>query len=284
MEHLPLELVRRTARYLGDRGFESPRLDAEVLLAHVLGVTRIQLYLQFDRPLASAEVDAYREAVRRRARREPVAHITGVREFWSLPFLVDGRVLVPRPETETLVAAALGRMGEAGRLADLGTGSGAVAVALLRERPGWSGVGVDLSESALEVAQANVAHSGLGPRLDLRSGDLFEPLAGDLFDAVVSNPPYIPSAEIPGLEAEVAIFDPRLALDGGDDGLGVIRRIVEQAPAHLAGGGFLALEFGTGQEGEVIGLIQGEGSYEEPAIVLDPAGRPRVALAVRRGT
>jgi release factor glutamine methyltransferase len=281
-QHAPLELVCRTAEYLARRGVPTPRLDAEVLLAHVLGVPRIQLYLQFDKPLAPAEVDAYREAVRRRARREPGAHITGFREFWSLEFGVDARVLAPRPETEVLVEAALGRMGEAGRLADLGTGSGAVAVALLAERPRWTGVGVDVSAEALEVARANAARHGVGERLELREGDLFAPLEGELFDAVVSNPPYIPSGEIDALEPEVSGFDPRLALDGGPDGLGVIRRLAAQTLEHLRPGGFLALECGAGQGGEVVRVLEQAGGYEGVSLIRDYSGRPRVAVACRR--
>lgn len=284
MEHAPLELVRRCAAYLAGKGISNPRLDAEVLLAHVLGVPRIQLYLQFDKPLAAAEVDAYREAVRRRARREPVAHITGSREFWSLSLAVDARVLVPRPETEVLVEAALARMGSAGRLVDLGTGSGAVAVALLVERPGWTGVGVDVSGDALEVAAANAARHGVGDRLELRRGDLFAPLAGleGSFGAVVANPPYIPTGELGGLEPEVARFDPRLALDGGPDGLDVIRRIAAGARVFLATGGFAAVEFGAGQEEAVAGIFRDVGGYEEVALVPDLAGRPRVAVAAKR--
>ncbi|MEW6486313.1 MAG: peptide chain release factor N(5)-glutamine methyltransferase [Thermodesulfobacteriota bacterium] len=284
MEHAPLELVRRSAAYLAGKGVSNPRLDAEVLLAHVLGVPRIQLYLQFDKPLAAAEVDAYREAVRRRARREPVAHITGSREFWSLSFAVDARVLVPRPETEVLVEAALARMGGAGRLADLGTGSGAVAVALLVEHPGWTGVAVDVSTGALEVAAVNAARHGVGDRLDLRRGDLFAPLAGseESFDAVVANPPYIPTGELGGLEPEVSRFDPRLALDGGPDGLDVIRRIAAGARAFLAPGGFAAVEFGAGQEGAVGRIFRDAGGYEDMTLVPDLAGRPRVAVAEKR--
>ncbi len=282
MGHAPLELVRVTAQYLGQKGVESPRLDAELLLAHVLGVPRIQLYLQFDRPLDAGEVDAYREAVRRRARREPLAHITGAREFWSLEFQVDARVLVPRPETEVLVEAALGRMGPAGRLADLGAGSGAVGVALLSERPGWQGVGVDLSPGALEVAGANALRHGVDQRLELRQGDLFGPLAGEVFDAVVANPPYIPSGDLGALEPEVADFDPRLALDGGPDGLDVIRRIAEESPAHLAPGGFVALEFGAGQEEAVARILREAGGYREVAVIRDYSGRPRVAIAWER--
>jgi len=279
----PLELVRLTAEYLKDKGVGSARLDAEVLLAHVLGVPRIQLYLQFDRPLAEVEVAAYREAVRRRARREPVAHITGVREFWSLVFAVDGRVLVPRPETEVLVEAVRSRMGAGGRLLDVGTGSGALAIALLTECPAWRAVATDISREALVVARENGARHGVDERLELRLGDLFEPVAGEYFDLIVANLPYIPAGEIDALEPEVAAFDPRLALDGGTDGLAVIRRLVSAAPESLAPGGLLALEFGAGQEEAVSRLLEETRRYEDVELVADYAGHPRVAVA-RRGS
>jgi release factor glutamine methyltransferase len=275
-------LVRLSVEYLERKGVENPRLDAEVLLAHVLGVSRLQVYLQFDKPLEASEVDGYREAVRRRARREPVAHITGVREFWSLELSVDARALVPRPETETLVEACLARMGNEGRLADLGTGSGAVALALLSDRPGWTAVGVERSPGALAVARENARRTGLEARVDLRHGDLFSSLGEEILDLVVSNPPYIPSAQIDQLEPEVSRFEPREALDGGPDGLDVIRKIAAGAPAHLTGTGIVAVEFGAGQESLVEAIFEATGAYGEAELARDLADRPRVAVA-RRG-
>jgi release factor glutamine methyltransferase len=274
----PLELIRLTTGYLARHGVESPRLDAEVLLGHVLGVSRIQLYVQFDRPLEAAEVERYRDLVRRRSRREPVAHLVGEREFWSLALTVDRRVLVPRPETELLVEAALEQMDDAGRLADLGTGSGAILLALLSERPGWTGVGVDCSPPALEVAESNASRHGLGDRVRWVGGDLFGPLQGERFGLIVSNPPYIPSAEIAGLQPEVAGYDPHPALDGGADGLEVLRRIAAGAPAHLLPGGTVAVEFGAGQHDAVRRLFE-EAGFSNVAIRDDYEGRPRALLA-----
>ena len=274
----PLELIRLTTEYLAKCGVQSPRLDAEVLLGHVLGVPRIQLYVQFERPLEAAEVDAYRELVRRRGQREPVAHLVGRREFWSLELAVDGRVLVPRPETERLVEVSLERMGDAGWLADLGTGSGAILLALLSEQPGWTGVGVDCSAAALEVAEANAARHGLGDRARWCQGDLFGPLQGERFGLIVSNPPYIPSGEIAGLQPEVVGYDPHLALDGGIDGLDLVRRIAAGAAGHLQPGGAVALEFGAGQHDAVRTLFEGAG-YRNVSIHEDYGGRPRVLLA-----
>ncbi|MBI5443468.1 MAG: peptide chain release factor N(5)-glutamine methyltransferase, partial [Deltaproteobacteria bacterium] len=231
----PLELVRLAAEYLAKKGVPSARLEAEVLLAHALGVRRIELYLQFDKPLAEAEVDRFRDFTRRRARREPSAYITGVREFWSLELRVDPSVLVPRPETEVLVEATLARLDEGPRtILDVGTGSGAIALGLLSERPAWRAVGVDASAGALAVSAANAERLGLSARFEARSGDLFSAVAGERFDAVVSNPPYIPSRVIEGLEPEVSRYEPREALNGGPDGLEAIRRLVAGGPEHLA--------------------------------------------------
>ncbi|WP_025322703.1 peptide chain release factor N(5)-glutamine methyltransferase [Deferrisoma camini] len=279
MTRTPLELVRLTAEYLAGRGVANPRLDAEVLLAHVLGVPRIRLYTEFDKPLEEAEVAAYREAVRRRARREPVAYITGEREFWSLRFRVAPGVLVPRPETELLVEAALEGTADTGRVLDLGTGSGCVVVAFLRERPGWTGVGVDASAEALEVARENAGSLGVADRLELRQGDLFGPVGGERFDRIVSNPPYVPTAELETLEPEVNRFEPRGALDGGPDGLAVIRRIAAAAAGFLAPGGRLVLEFGRGQERAVAAILE-EAGFSQVEIRDDLAGIPRVAVAL----
>lgn len=280
----PLELVRLAADYLGNKGIESPRLEAELLLAHALGVPRIQLYLQFERPLESAEVDAYREFLRRRARREPAAYVTGSKEFWSLSLRVDARVLIPRPETERLVEAVLHRTptstGDHGsyRFLDLGVGSGALALALLHERPAWSAVGVDASTGALDLAGENAERLGVSGRLDLRRGDLYGPVAGETFDLIVSNPPYVPTEEIPKLEPEVCRYEPREALDGGPDGLDALRAVAAGAPRHLGSGGMLAVEFGVGQSGSVEECL-GAAGFDRVEILADYAGTPRVALA-----
>ncbi|MBI5014163.1 MAG: peptide chain release factor N(5)-glutamine methyltransferase [Deltaproteobacteria bacterium] len=278
----PLELVRIAAGYLAEKGIEGARLDAEILLAHALDVPRIQLYLQFDKPLETREVDAYRELVRRRARREPAAYVTGCREFWSLALRVDPRVLIPRPETERLVEAALERMEvPSGRLADLGTGSGAIALALLSERTGWEAVGTDVSDGALAVAAENAGRLGLQDRFEARRGDLVAPLGGESFDLVVSNPPYIPSGDLATLEPEVCGYEPRAALDGGVDGLDVLRRVAVDAPRVLRPGGWLVVEFGAGQGAAVRGLLEAGGAYADVRILSDYTGRPRVAAARR---
>lgn len=274
----PLGLVEAAAGYFRDKGLDSPRLDAEVLLAHVLGTERLGLYLQFDKPLQPAEVDRYRDLVRRRARGEPSAYLVGRREFWSLAFEVGPGVLIPRPDTERLVEASLETMGETGTLAELGVGSGAVVVALLAEKPGWSAWAVDIEPAPLAAAEKNAGIHGVADRLTLLAGDLFEPLAGRRFDLIVSNPPYVETAAIEGLAPDVARYEPRRALDGGADGLDALRRILARAGEHLLPGGALAVEFGAGQEGAVERLAR-EAGFDTVEILADYAGKPRVLRA-----
>lgn len=277
----PLQLATLTAGYFREKGIDSPRLEAELLLAHALGTTRMGLYLEFDKPLDREEVARYRTLVRRRARGEPSAYLVGGREFWSLRFEVGPGVLIPRPETERLVEEALGEMGEAGRFLDLGTGSGAIAVALLTERPGWTATAVEISPPAAAIARCNAEKLGVADRLDLREGSLFGPVEGERFDLIVSNPPYVPSGEIEALAAEVAHHEPREALDGGVDGLDLIREIVADAPARLAPGGRLLVEFGADQGERVRRIAEDSGGYAEVEILKDYAGRDRVLLARR---
>ena len=271
-----LELVRWTTGYFKEHGIPSPRLDAEVLLAFVLRVERIELYTAFERPVESAERERFRELVRERAqKRRPVAYLTGVREFWSRTFRVDESVLIPRPDTETLVREAVAR--EPRRILEVGVGSGAVCGALALELPEAEIVGTDISESALEIARGNLASLGVAERCELRRADL---VSGGDFDVLVSNPPYVPTAELAGLEPEV-LHEPRAALDGGADGLDVIRRLVEAAPKVLRRGGWLLLEIGAGQGSRVGALMEAAG-FENTTLCLDLAGVERVAVA-RRG-
>lgn len=278
-----LDVVQLAAGHLKSSGAPTPRLDAEVLLGHVLDLERIQLYVQHDRPLTPKELEAYRAAVARRAKREPVAYITGEREFYSLAFKVDRRVLVPRPETELLVETALELLREAfpgeGRLsiADIGTGSGAVAVAIARSEERARVVATDASLDALEVAAANVERHGLGSRVELRGGDLFDPLGGERFHAIVSNPPYVKESDYPNLPPDVRDYEPKGALVAGSDGLSVIRRLVEGAPSRLLPGGFLALEIGWDQADGVREIVRRRG-LECERIVTDLEGRDRVAV------
>jgi|Deesub1362A_J573_1020465.scaffolds.fasta_scaffold00062_90 release factor glutamine methyltransferase len=252
-----LELLREAVRYMAEKGIPTPRLDAEVLLAHALGCRRIDLYLRHDQPLTSGELDTYRHLVRRRCKGEPVAYLTGVKEFWSLPVRVTPDVLIPRSETELLVELALeylrGRLQSASsglRVLEIGTGSGAIILALAREMPkGVEWVATDRSPQALNIARQNARDLGLYSRIRFLRGDLFSPLAREdgPFSLILSNPPYVPSSEIHHLPREVRDFEPKDALDGGEDGLEVIRRLLVEAPAWLEEEGMFLLEAGAGQ-------------------------------------
>jgi release factor glutamine methyltransferase len=268
-----LRVLQWTQGRFAERGLATPRLDAEVLLAHVLGRDRVALYTHFDQPLQADELSGYRELIKRRLAGEPVAYLVGKKEFRSLELCVDARVLVPRPDTETLVEAALVLLGEAGRVVDVGTGSGAIALALKKARPGLEVLAVDRSPEAAEVARQNAARLTLG--VEVLVGDLLEPVAARApFDLVVSNPPYIPSGQIALLAPEVQ-REPRAALDGGEDGLEVIRRLVVEArPLSRA----IAIEVGEAQAARVAKLL-GEAGWSNIGITKDLAGVERVVWA-----
>ena len=271
--------VARVLQWAADdfktKGFESPRLEAEHLLSSLLGLQRIELYTGFDRPLAEEELTAFRDAIRRRRSGEPAAYITGEKEFWSLRFEVNEHVLIPRPDTETLVSVAVEHLkGE--QLLDLCTGSGCIAVALASERENLEVHGVDLSTEALEVATKNVATHGLSERVTLWQGDLFEPCPdGARYDGIVSNPPYVTEAQMKQLSAEVQ-REPSLALVAGADGLDIVRRILAQAPDYLNPGGLLALEIDPDQADAVAGDLGTETMGAPGQIARDLAGRARV--------
>ncbi len=247
------------------RGIESPRLDAELLLGHALGRTRIEIIVDARRPLDAGELARFRELVKRRRTHEPTAYILGVREFYGRAFRVDRRVLIPRPDTETLVEEALRRTRHVSmsmRALDLCTGSGCVAVSLARERPTSSVVAADVSADALAVARDNALRLG-AYNVATRQGDLFR--AVDVawrFDVVTANPPYIPASELAALPPHIREHEPRLALDGGADGLAVVRRLVAEAPAHLAAGGVLAVEVGAGEAPAAADLFRNAGFVE----------------------
>jgi len=251
-------------------------------MAHVLGASRMDIYLNFDKPLGKKEVDSYREAVRRRASREPISYISGVREFWSLSFNVEPGVLIPRPETELLVEICLTRMGQTGRLLDVGVGSGAISIAILSERPEWTGVGLDISAKALKTASANVERFSMADRMEVRESNFFSALNKETFSLIVSNPPYIPSAVVPKLMPEVSGHEPREALDGGEDGLDAIRHLARQGSMFLEKDGCMAVEFGDGQEKDVKEIFTGAGKYKDIEIFDDYSGRPRVVIAVAK--
>jgi release factor glutamine methyltransferase len=275
-----LEVLQWTTARFQERGMGSPRLDAELLAAHAFGLSRVQLYTQFDRPLLAPELASYRELVKRRQAGEPVAYITGRKEFWSLDLVVDKRVLIPRPDTETAVEEALARLSERtaetpARIADVGTGSGAIALALAKTRPEATVFASDVSPEALAVARANAERLGLA--VTFLEGSLAEPLRSpsiDRLDLLVANLPYVRAGDIAGLAVEVQ-SEPWLALDGGDDGLALVRALVAAAPEVLAPGGALVLEIGEGQAQATAELCRAAG-LEDVRVRADLGGIERV--------
>lgn len=274
-------ILKWSEQYFGSHGADTPRLDAEVLLSYLLGQKRIFLYVHFDQPLTAEELARYREMVKRRAAGEPVAYICGEKEFMGLTFKVTPAVLVPQPDTETLVEAAIERLKgkEGARIADVCTGSGAIALALAHYLPESSVTATDISSDALEIAKQNAEALGLSERVQFFEGDLLAPLSGETFDAIVSNPPYIPSAEIAGLPREVRA-EPIIALDGGADGLDFYRRLVGESAVLLKDGGFLAVECGDTQAGTIAEMAAD--AFGRTEIVRDLADKERVLVLWKR--
>ncbi len=278
------DLLTLTTGYFSEIGIESPRLDAEVLLAHILGVDRIDLYVNYDRPLNKSEVDAYRRAVAERGRRRPVAYITGKREFMSLSFHVGEGVLIPRPETEILVEAVSERLKARGiaqpYILDLGTGSGCIAVTLAKEFPMGKVWAIDISPDALKVAKTNSIEHGVSDRITFLQGDLFVPLASlhekITFDVLISNPPYIPSRDLVALAPEIREYEPQVALDGGESGLVYYERILMEGPGYLKPGGIMGLEVGAGQ-GQAL-HDKAMVFFKEVEMIRDYSGIERVLL------
>lgn len=279
-------ILKWTEQYFRDKGIESPRLDAEVLLAHVLEKQRIYLYVHFDEPLQPGELAAYREMVKQRVLHVPVAQILGEKEFMGLTFKVTADTLVPRPDTEILVQAAVERLkamkgAEPMRIADIGTGSGAICLSVLRYLAGTVADTVDISPAARAVAEENAASLGLQDRVTFHTGDLLQPLVGMTFAAILSNPPYIPEADIATLAPEVRLKEPHTALSGGQDGLDFYRRLAKEAPAMLVPGGFMAFEVGIHQAEPVAALAKANPLIARTEILPDYAGIDRVVVAWR---
>jgi release factor glutamine methyltransferase len=281
-----LHLLRWSAGYLEEKGVERARLDAEHLLADTLSMGRLDLYLHFDRPLTPEELDAFKPRLLERARRKPLQYILGRTAFRELDLRTDPRVLIPRPETEELVEAVLARVREWGReglaALDVGTGSGAIALSLAGEGPFGRVVATDTSSAALELARTNARDAGLQDRVEFREGSLFEPVkAGERFQVVVSNPPYVTEEEFGELAPEIRQWEPRQALVAAEGGLAVLATLVAGARGVLESGGLLALEVGVGQAEQVAGWIRTTPGYGAPVVLGDLSGRDRMVLVER---
>jgi release factor glutamine methyltransferase len=279
-----LEAIQKSREFLEKNGVDSARLEAEHLLGHVLKLPRLQLYLQFDRVLAEPETAALREFVRRRASREPLQHILGTACFCGLDIKVSRDVLVPRPETEQLAEHGwrfLNSLGRPARFLDFGTGSGCISIALCRFAPAASGIALDISEPALNLARQNAEGLGVSERLRFRCSNAFAATdPASRFDLIISNPPYIPAGDIGGLQEEVRNHDPRAALDGGSDGLDFYRLLASRAGDYLLPGGKLMCEFGDAQESAVAALLEQQG-WTAASIQKDFSGRARFFIAAR---
>ena len=278
-----LESIQKSAGFLTSKAVESPRLQAELLLAHLLKLPRMQLYLNFERCLAPLEQGELRELIRRRGRREPLQHIIGSTSFCGCEIAVDRRVLIPRPETELLAETGWRHLStlnpQPSTALDFGTGSGCIAIALAVKCPGVRVFAADISAEALSVARQNAAAHHVEDRIEFVGGDGFAALPGDIrFDLIIGNPPYIPSAEIASLQPEVRDFDPRLALDGGADGLDFYRRLAVEARPFLKANGRLLLEFGDGQTDAVREILRHENWIVE-AVREDYNRCPRMVIA-----
>ena len=277
------KLYEEGTRILADAGIEEreAKLDARFLLEHVCGTTLQTLLLNKERPVSAEEEGAYRELIAQRRERVPLSYITGKRDFMGLTFEVTRDVLIPEQDTENLAEEIMRHLCGGERILDLCTGSGCILLSLLSYSNGTTGVGTDLSGKALDIAARNAERLGLLERTEWRQGDLFEAVSGDeKFDLIVSNPPYIKSEVIPSLAAEVSVYEPRLALDGGEDGLYFYRKIIPGSVSRLVTGGMLFLEIGSDQAEEVSALMRDAGFYEVRTI-RDYGGNDRIVCGIK---
>lgn len=280
-------LLAWTTDFLRRRGSDSPRLDVEVMLAHVLGWQRVQLYTHYEEEVGERARAEFRELVRRRAEGSPVAYLVGRKEFYSLPLEVSSEVLIPRPESEFVVVEFLeaAKNRDHPRAVDVGTGSGCLAIACTVQHQGACFIAIDISTGALALARKNAERHGVANRIDFRQGDLLDPVRDEPpFDVILSNPPYIPTEVIPTLEPGVRDHEPHTALDGGPDGLVVVRRLIDEAAPLLKPGGHLILEIGTAQEQPVRALIEKHPEFRLAPTIRDLQKHPRVIRAKKQGT
>lgn len=284
-----LKILNWTESYFKSFKIDSPRLAAEILLCHCLNIKRLDLYLQYDRPLGKKELASYRELISRRAQREPVAYITGKKGFWESEFSVNPCVLIPRPDTEVLVETCLDILSKSKnkkkplKILELGAGSGAVIISIAGVFSSNFYFAMDISPAAAEATACNARNILKEPKLFIIAGSWFSPLKHrQNFDLIVSNPPYIPSKEIDTLQPEIRKYEPRLALDGGEDGLNSIRKIIAHAWKFLNPGGFLLLETGCDQKKDVEKIAEECSSYSSLKYIKDYSGHDRVAVLRRK--
>ncbi|MCS7022518.1 MAG: peptide chain release factor N(5)-glutamine methyltransferase [Gemmataceae bacterium] len=279
-------LLNWTSDYLARKGIESPRTEAQLLLAHVLGCKRVDLLVRYDEVPDESQRSRYRELIQRRVAGWPTAYLIGSRDFYLLTFEVNPAVLIPRPDTETLVLEALNWLKPMTnpRIWDVGTGSGCIAISIAHQKKDAQVTASDISPDALAVAQRNAQRHGVAPRMRFLCGDLTQPLpAGETFDLIVSNPPYVAEAEFAQLAPEVRDHEPRIALDGGPDGLLFYRRLAQEVTPFLRPGGRLLLEIGAGQEQAVRRIFSDHPDWQLGPTFKDMAGRPRVVTVLRQG-
>ena len=281
-----VDLLDWTSGYFEQHGISNPRLDAEVLLGHLLNKSRLQLYLHFEMPVFQKHLMPFRELIKKRIEHTPVSYLTNRKEFLSLDFYVDERVLIPRPETEQLVETVLATKTDTPqRLLELGTGSGVIATSLAVHQSEWDIVATDISEPALAVAEKNAETHACAAQITFMSGDLFEPIKRidnpeqKQFDWIVCNPPYVKNVEQDSLSPDVRDYEPEIALFAGDDGLAVIRRLIAEAPQYLAPNGKLLFEIGDTQSDPVSALINAEPAYCACELLKDYAEKDRLVLA-----
>ncbi|MBW1608191.1 MAG: peptide chain release factor N(5)-glutamine methyltransferase [Deltaproteobacteria bacterium] len=290
-----IKLLKWTTSYFKSREIESPRATAEILLAHILELKRIDLYLQYDQPLCAEELSRFKALIKRRVKREPVAYILGFKEFWSMDFAVTKDVLIPRPETEFLVEAGLKLLPEGSmskqnltrkRILELGTGSGAVILALASMRPHHLFFASDRAIAAAVQAKQNAERHALHGCVIFFCSDWFGTFGNGkpVFDVIVSNPPYVPSGVIAGLKPEINRYEPISALDGGEDGLSSLRSIVNAAHRHLCREGCLLLEIGHDQKDDILKIIEQSGNYEKVIFTKDYSGYDRIVQMQKKRT
>ena len=277
-----IDLIQWTTEYFKRHDIATARLDVELLLSHVLGTNRLQLYLQFEMPVFPDHLAAFRKLIKQRTDHAPVSYLTKRKEFFSLDFYVDSRVLIPRPETEVLVESILQAQKAPCRLIDIGTGSGAIAISLAVNRPEWELLATDLSADALNVAEKNAVAHNCADRLNFSQGNLFQPLEAlpnPRFDWIVSNPPYVSAIEYPRLPPDVRDHEPETALLAGANGLDVIAGILEGAPRFLKPGGRVGLEIGHNHSQDVRDMVQSDSAYSDCQVIKDYSGVERVVIA-----